>query len=94
MVERTDWFVGRTTWSVVERSVADIDNLSDEERLQALEQFVVNMQSEVLQARTAAVQAEQRATNAETRVLGAKYEGFKDTRLLGKSKSFDGAMDN
>ena len=49
---------------------------------------------EVLQARTAAAQAEQRATDAEARVLGARNEGVVDTRLLGKPKSFDGAMDN
>ena len=52
------------------------------------------MQSEVLQERTAAAQAESRATGAETRVLGARNEGVVDTRLLGKPKSFDGAMDN
>ena len=68
--------------------------MSAEERLQALEQLVVTMQSEVLQERTAAAQAESRATDAETRVLGARNEGVVDTRLLGKPKSFDGAMDN
>ena len=43
-----------------------------EERLQALEQLVTVMQSEVFQARTAAVQVEQRETDAETRVLGVR----------------------
>ena len=65
--------------------------MSAEERLQAVEQLVVTMQSEVLQARAA---AELRATDAETRVLGARNEGVLDTRLLGKPKSFEGAMDN
>ena len=59
--------------------------MSAEERLQALE---------VLQERTAAAQAESRATDAETHVLGARNEVVVDTRLLGKPKSFDGAMDN
>ena len=68
--------------------------MSAAERLQALEQLVVTMQSEVLQTRTVAAQAELRATDAETHVLGARNEGVVDTRLLGKSKSFDGAMDN
>ena len=68
--------------------------MSAEERLLALEQLVVAMQGEVLQARTAAAQAEQRATDAEARVLGARNEGVVDTRLLEKPKSFDGAMDN
>ena len=68
--------------------------MSAEERLLALEQLVVAMQGEVLQARTAAAQAEKRATDAEARVLGARNEGVVDTRLLGKPKSFDGAMDN
>ena len=68
--------------------------MSAEERLQALQQLVVTMQSEVLRARTASGQAEQRATDAETRVLGARNEGVVDTPLLGKPKSLDGATDN
>ena len=62
--------------------------------MQALEQLVFTMQGEVLQARTAAAQAEQRATDAEARVLGVRNEGVVDSRLLGKPKSFDGAVDN
>ena len=61
--------------------------MSAEELLLALKQLVVAMQSEVVQARTG-------ATDAEARVLGARNEGVVDTRLLGKQKSFDGAMDN
>ena len=68
--------------------------MSAEERLQAVEQMVAAMQMEVVQARAAAAQAEQRATDAETRVLGARTEGFVDTRLLWEPKSFDGATDN
>ena len=62
--------------------------------MQALEQLVSVMQSEVISARTAAAQAEQRATDAETRVLGVRGEGVVDTRLLAKPKCFDGATDN
>ena len=68
--------------------------MSSEERLQALEQLVTVMQSEVVSARTAAALAEQRATDAETRVLGVRGEGLVDTRLLGKPKSFDGTTEN
>ena len=68
--------------------------MSAEDRLQALEQLVTVMQSEVIAARTAAAQAEQRATEAETRVLGVRGEGVVDTRLLGKPKNFDGTTDN
>ena len=68
--------------------------MSAQERLQALEPLLVTMQGEVLQARTAAAQAEQRATDAEARVLGVRSEEVVDTRLPGKPKSFDGAMDN
>ena len=57
--------------------------MSAEERLQALEQLVTIMQSEVISARTAAAQAEQRTTDGETRVLGVE-----------KPKSFDGTTDN
>ena len=67
--------------------------MSAEERVQALEQLAVTIQSEVLQARTAAAQAEQRATDVEARVLGARNEGAVDTRWLVKPKSFDGATD-
>ena len=45
-----------------------VDNMSEEDRLQALERLVTVMQREVISARTAAAQAEQRATDAETRV--------------------------
>ena len=68
--------------------------MSAEERLQALEQSVTFMQSEVISARTAAAQAEQRATDAETRVLGVRGEEIVDTRLLGKPESFGGTTDN
>ena len=68
--------------------------MSAEDRLQALEQLVTVMQSEVISARTAAAQAEQRATEAETRGLGVRGEGVVDTRLLGKPKNFDGTTDN
>ena len=64
-----------------------------EERLQALEQLVTVMQSEVISAPTAA-RAEQRATDAETLVLRVRGERVVDTRLLGKPKSFDGTTDN
>ena len=52
--------------------------MSSEERLQALEQLVTVMHSEVISALTAAAQAEQRATDAETRVLGVGGEGTLD----------------
>ena len=67
--------------------------MSAEERLQALEHLGAVMQTEVIQARTAAAQAEQRAKDAETRALGVRIEGVVDTRLLVKTKSFDGATD-
>ena len=51
------------------------------------------MQSEVFQARTAAVQVEQRETDAETRVLGVRGEGVVDTRFLVKLQSFDGQVE-
>ena len=85
--------VDRTTWSVVERPVADALVLA-EEQLQAVEQLDVTMQGEVFQARTAAAQAEQCATDAEARVLVVRNEGVVDTRSLGKPKSFDSSMDN
>ena len=62
--------------------------------MQALEQVVTVLQSEVISARTTAAHAEQRATEAGTRVLGVRGEGVVDTRLLGKPKSFDGSTDN
>ena len=46
--------------------------MSAEDRLQALEQLVDVLQSEVISARSAAAQAEGRATDAETRVLGVR----------------------
>ena len=68
--------------------------MSAEDRLQAREQLVTVMQSEVLLARATAAQAEQRATNAATRSLTVRGEGVVDTRLLGKKKSFDGTSDS
>ena len=68
--------------------------MSAEERLQALEQLVTVMQSEVISARTAAAQPEQRATDAETRVLGVRSEGVVDTQLLERPRTFDGTTDN
>ena len=68
--------------------------MSAEERLLALEQLVAAMQGEVISALTAAAQAEQRATDAETQVLGVRGQGFVDTRLLGKPRSFDGSTDS
>ena len=56
------------------------DNISAEDRLQALEQLVTVMQSEVISARTAAAQAERRATEAETRVLGVSAGETKGLR--------------
>ena len=71
-----------------------IDNMSAEDRLQAPEQVVPVMHSEVISAKTAAAQDEQRASDAETRVLGVRGEGVVDTRLLGKPKSIDGTTDS
>ena len=53
--------------------------MSAEDRLQALEQLVAVLQSEVISVRTTAAQAEQRATEAEARVLGVRGEGVVDT---------------
>ena len=64
--------------------------MSAEDRLQALEQLVTLMQSEVLLARATAAQAEPRATDAETLSLPVRGEGVVDTRFLGKPKSFHG----
>ena len=61
-----------------------------EGRLQALEQLVTIMQSEVIQARTATVQVEQRETDAETRVFDVRLQGVVDIRLLEKLQSSDG----
>ena len=47
--------------------------------MQALEQLVTDMQSEVISARTAAAEAEQRATEAETRVLEVGSRGHSTT---------------
>ena len=55
--------------------------MSAENRLQALEQLMMVMQSDVLLASETAVQAEQRATDAASKTI------VDDTRLLGKSKS-------
>ena len=68
--------------------------MSAEDKLQALEQLVTVMQSEVLLARAIAAQAEQRVTDAETRSFTERGEGVVDTRFLGKRKSFDATSDS
>ena len=88
--------VERTTWSMVERSVASVVVSTICPRRNNCRHW--NNWSPLcrrkIQTRTAAGQAEQRAMDAETRILGERTEGVVDTRLLGKPQSFDGATDN